>query len=186
MVRTHRYIFASQGTSAFCAVVTSALHTASLHAHQPHTISYSVKSTYQERPRSLAGSVVVARTALRRAQTARGQSAHAYGPWTHHCSSAPEHAARSNDCGAGIQRCHRPRSPEERGALAKGVRLPQPGHTCGTEIDHEHCQQGNGARWEGSGVAASSAPTLLVPKTTTDAAEVRKSDLLMVTRPPPS
>ena len=61
-----------------------------------------------------------------------------------------------------------------------------PGHACRTEIDHDRRQQGNGARWKGSGVAASSAPKLLVSKTTTDAAAACTNDLLMVTTLPPS
>ena len=91
------------------------------------------------------------------------------GSWTHH-RSAPEVAARSNDCGAGIRSHQRPCSPDKRRGWATGVRRSWPGHTCRTEIDHDCRQQGNGARWEGSGVATSSAPKLLVSKTTTDAA----------------
>ena len=100
-----------------------------------------------------------------------------------HLRSRPAPATAEPATGALIDRT--PLKNEE--PWQRGSGFPSPDtHTCGTEIDHEHCQQGNGARWEGSGVAASSAPTLLVPKTTTNAAEVRKSDLLMVTRPPPS
>ena len=118
-------------------------------------------------------------------QAARGLSVDAYGPWPRH-GSAPEVAARSNDCGPGVRSQHRTRSPEERAAWERGVRSSWPGHTCRTEIDHDRRQQGNGARWKGSGVAASSAPKLLVSKTTTDAAAACTSDLLMVTTLPTS
>ena len=100
--------------------------------------------------------------------------------------SAPEVAARSKDRAAGIRSHQRPRSPEERGAWAKRVRLPQPGNTCRTEIDHEHRQQGNGARWEGSGVSPSSAPMLPASKTTTEATAARTGGSMMVSTPPPS
>jgi len=47
------------------AIATSALLTATAHAHEPHIIGYSTKPTCQERSRSYAGSKVVARTVLK-------------------------------------------------------------------------------------------------------------------------
>ena len=74
------------------------------------------------------------------------------------------------------------RAPLKNDKLGKGGsgHLGPDMHTCRTEIDHKHHQQGNGARWEDSGVAALSAPNLPVSKTTTNAATACASDMLMV------
>ena len=71
---TYTRIQKCHGTcGAECVIATTALITATAHAHEPHIVASISKSRSPQSPRSWAGSLAVARTVLPCAHTARGQ-----------------------------------------------------------------------------------------------------------------